>query len=260
MVFVLDAMLDSLVAIVTSPAGAALMRCADHVLGLRPQSPTGLARCGRALETLAPLLSHSTPLAGAVTEAFFGMIEAMHNVRGAVPIANSEHAPFVREQRQLTKCYFTIASRAPQALAPMLDTCAGRTQQLATAGVIGDADRNTIFEGLAAVAARCDADLFGRVFAALTSQVRDFWVEVAGTVQTVASFVSQMLSPVQQGPDGAARIGGAELRVRVFYSLQLLSFCSREAKNVAAGRGKEVRVQLCTCDYLPPVLCTMSAS
>jgi hypothetical protein len=256
MAFVLDAALDSILSQAASLPSCMddAIACAHAVLAMRPPAPSSLALCGRALETLAPILSACPALATPANDTFFALAGAMHAARGGVPIGNSDTAPFVREQRQLTKCYCALASRAAGALAPLLDVSAERTQQLTAAGVLGDADRNTIYEGLTAIAARCGMELFGRVFSVLLEPMRSFWQEEVGAIANVRDLVARALTPVTQRGDGLMCVGQADMRVKIFYTLQLLTFCSREAKNVADGGGSAVRDQqhhlrlrVCTC-------------
>lgn len=83
--------------------------------------------------------------------------------RGSVPAGNDDSALYVREQRHLSKCFVALASKAPTAFVPSLESIVQRTMALVATGTIGDADKNQILEGILASSASSGADLFTKV-------------------------------------------------------------------------------------------------
>ena len=174
------------------------------------------------------------------------------HVQGGIAQGQNETAPHTKEQRALTKCYFTLASKAPSALVPFLEVIAQRTISLVDSGVLGYADKNVICEGLLLSAARDGPDLFGRVVSALISPIRASWEKLIEQLPNAEGLMGVMLTPVTAGQNGMAHIGGNDSRSFVYYSLQLLLFCARQAKSCEGAGGYEVCLQLrhvCSCSF-----------
>ena len=129
--FVLDSVLAALVTTARVQAYAAnLQAICNELITLRPASAVCLARMGKVLEALGPVLNLAPALAPPIIEAFFGLLQSLHAQRGNAPVGNNDLAPYVREQRQLTKCYTTLSMKAPDAFVPYLDSIAERTLEL----------------------------------------------------------------------------------------------------------------------------------
>ena len=239
--YVLDALVPSICASSHAQACVPDLRAlCTKLIALQPADAACLARVGRLLEALAPLLALVPALAPPTIEAFFALVQCMHSFRGSVPVGNSDAAPYVREQRQLTKCFTALATKAPDALVPYVDKIAQRTLELVAAQVLGDADRNMIFEGLLASAAKAGPAMYGRMATALLQQLRDGWTALLQHPRDEAWLLRTALSPVTAGPGGLV-IGGNDERTRVYYTLQMIMFCARQAPSVAGGGGGEVR-------------------
>lgn len=251
---VLAFVLDAIIPPICSYGSAAevqadLTALADRVMAYQPCHVTLVARVAKALESLGPLLVLLPAQAPRVIEAFFGLLDRMHELRGG-PVDPSDSGPYIKEQRATSKCYYTLATKAPRAFVPHLEAIAARTAALVGSGAIGYADQNTISEGLLASAASDGAELYARVVAALVAPARPPWEALAEQLATPAEMAARMLGPVQRGGDGTVHVGGAEQRAFVYYSLQLLLYCARQAKAVAQQQGFLVRathrtVELC---------------
>lgn len=161
-------------------------------------------------------------------------------MQGGLAQGQNESAPHTKEQRALTKCYFTLASKAPSALVPFLEAIAQRTISLVDSGVLGYADKNVICEGLLLSAARDGPDLFGRVVSALVSPIRASWEKLLEQLSNAEALIGVMLTPFTEGQNGVPHIGGNDVRSFVYYSLQLLLFCARQAKSCEGKGGYEV--------------------
>ena len=161
-------------------------------------------------------------------------------MQGGVAQGQNEAAPHTKEQRSLTKCYFTLASKAPSALVPFLEAIAQRTISLVDSNVLGYADKNVICEGLLLSAARDGPDLFGRVVAALVAPIRGPWEKLIEELPNAEALIDRMLTPITEGPNGMAHIGSNDARSFVYYSLQLLLFCARQAKSCEGKGGFQV--------------------
>jgi hypothetical protein len=238
--FLLDAVMASLCTSRASWSSNDLSTLCNELISLHPADPWCIARMGKVLESLGPVLSLAPALAPPLIEAFFGLIEGLNALRGSVPIGNNDLAPSVREQRQLTKCYVALATKAPQAFVPYLSLIAERTLALVAAGVLGDADKNMIFEGLLVSAAAAGQDMFCRVVAALLQPLRQPWMALLEQVGDEGSLVRHMLGPISN-EGGRLMIGGNEERSSTYYKLQLLMICARQAKSVGGGRGGQAR-------------------
>lgn len=166
-------------------------------------------------------------------------------MQGGLAQGQNETAPHTKEQRSLTKCYFTLASKAPSALVPFLEVIAQRTISLVDSGVLGYADKNVICEGLLLSAARDGPDLFGRVVSALVSPIRASWENILEQLVNAEALLRVMLSPFTEGQNGMTHIGGNDGRSFVYYSLQLLLFCARQAKSCEGKGGYQVRSSSC---------------
>jgi Exportin-5 family len=241
--FVLDATMASICATTRAQACVSdLQSICNELIALRPADATCLALMGKLLEAFGPVLTVSATLAAPIIEAFFGLLQTLHALRGGQPIGNDDLAPFVRQQRHLTKCYTALAAKAPDAFVPYLDSIAARTLELVAAQVLGDADKNMIFEGLLVSAAASGSDMFGRVVAALLRPLKQPWEALSQRIAGEARVLQRMLSPVRQEGTGLV-IGGNGERAEAYYTLQLLVFCARQAKAVQGDRGGEVRTR-----------------
>eukprot|EP00892_Ulva_mutabilis_P010672 jgi/Ulvmu1/7978/UM004_0211.1 len=240
---VLAFVLDAIIAPVCSYASAVevqgeLTALAHQVMRYQASHFTLVPRVAKALEALGPVLVLLPDLTPAVIEAFFALIDRMHDLRGAA-VESSDSGPYMKEQRATSKCYYTLATKAPRAFVPFLEAIAQRTNALVGSGALGYADQNTISEGLLASAASGGADLFARVVAALVSPVRPAWEGLLAKVPGSAEFAGNMLAPVGRGGDGSVHVGGTERRAFMYYSLQLLLYCARQAKAVTQKQGFE---------------------
>lgn len=238
--FVLDAIVPSICsygsAAEVQPGLAAL---ADQIMAYQPSHITHVAGVAKALETLGPVLVILPGHTPRVIEAFFALIDRMHQLRGG-PVDSSDSGPYLKEQRATSKCYYTLAAKAPRAFVPYLEAIAQRTTGLVATGALGYADQNTISEGLLASAASDGAGLYGRVVAALVAPVRPSWEALLEQLAGPVEMATRMLGPTRRGPDGTVHVGGTEHRAFVYYSMQLLLFCARQAKSVAQQQGFEV--------------------
>lgn len=238
--FVLDAIVPPICSYGTlAEARPGLSALAGQIMAFRPSHMTHVAGVARALETLGPLLVILPEHTPRVIEAFFGLIDRMHQLRGG-PVDSSDSGPYLKEQRATSKCYYTLAAKAPRAFVPHLEAIAQRTTGLVATGALGYADQNTISEGLLASAASDGAGLYGRVVAALVAPVRPSWEALLEHLVGPVEMATRMLGPTQLGADGTVHVGGTEQRAFVYYSMQLLLFCARQAKSVAQQKGYEV--------------------
>lgn len=171
-------------------------------------------------------------------------------LQGGLAQGQNETGPHTKELHTLAKCYFTLASKAPSALVPFLEAIAQRTINLVDSGVLGYADKNVICEGLLLSAARHGPDLFGRVVSALISPVRSPWEKLLEQLPNSEALISVMLAPVTEGQNGLPHIGNNDARSFVYYSLQLLLFCARQAKSCEGKGGFEVRGCLLLIQHL----------
>jgi hypothetical protein len=215
-------------------------------ISLQPVDSGCLSRMGKVLEALGPLLILDPALAPPIIEAFFGLIQCLHALSGNTPLANSDKGSHVRDLRQLTKCYTALASKAPDVLLPYLSGIADRTLRLVQSQVLGDADKNMIFEGLLVSAAAAGLDTFASVLTAVLQQLKDSWVALLSEMSGEMWLLGQALGPISV-VEGNVSVGGNDERSRIYYSLQLLVFCVRQANAVPGDIGGQVRTGCAYC-------------
>ena len=248
--YVLDAVLGPVCASAHAQSFSSdLARISSELLAARPAHPACLAGMGKLLEACGPILRIVPSQGAGAIDAFFALVQSMHSLRANAPVGNNDLAPYVREQRQLTKSYFNVSSRAPAAFVPHLSSVAERTLELTRSGVLGSADKNVVFEGIFVSAATSSKDMFAMVVTALVQPESDAWVALKDCVASEASLVQAMLSPVHVNPEqgqSSMRVHGGDARQAAFYTLQLLAFCARQAA-AAPHHVAEVRsCPLCT--------------
>ena len=220
---------------------ADLQAICNELFKLRPANAACLARMGRVLEGLGPVLSVSRMLAEPIIDTFFSLLQALHALRGTGVSGGSDSAPWAREQRQLSKCYGVLATKAPEVFVPYLNSVAERTLSLVAAQVLGDADKNVVFDGVLISAAAAGIDNFTAVISAMLQPVQAHWSALPERIPSEAALLQRMLSPVQQQQQVTA-IGGNDERSFVYYTLQLLTFCARQGKASEGRAAAQVRV------------------
>jgi hypothetical protein len=178
----------------------------------------------------------------------------MHSLRGTAP--SGESGPHVRELRQLTRCYSALSSKAPEVLLPYLNSIADRTLTLVQSGVLGDADKNMIFEGLLVSAAAAGLDMFASVLGALLQQLRGTWSALLSDITGAEWLLDHALGPVTTA-DGTVSVGGNGQRCRIYYSLQLLVFCARQANALSDDNGGKVGFILVLFHSLYSIYCVL---
>ena len=246
--FVLDAIIPPICSYAPLAAVQAdLTAVADQVMAYQASHVTLVPRVAKALEALGPVLLLLPSLTPRVIESFFSLIDRMHHLRGA-PVESSDSGPYIKEQRATSKCYYTLATKAPRAFVPYLEAIAQRTTALVGSCAIGYADQNTISEGLLASAASDSAELYARVVAALVAPVRPAWEGLMEELRSPAGMAASMLGPTQRSTDSSLRVGGTDRRSFVYYSLQLLLYCARQAKSAAQQQGYEVTLPAAAAD------------